>query len=61
MGLPDQAIEHEVERFKALTARFRETVTGGETQVGESEEERERVYRILVQMNEFLEEKLRQA
>lgn len=61
MPLPEQAIEHEVERFKQLTSRFRETVGGGGTSVGDSDEERERVYRILVQINEFLEEKLRQA
>lgn len=61
MGLPEQAIEHEVERFKNLTAKFRETVGGGKTRVGDSDEERERVYEILVQINEFLEEKLRQT
>ncbi|MBW3582855.1 MAG: hypothetical protein KY455_07125 [Euryarchaeota archaeon] len=61
MALPTQAIQNEMERFKRLTQEFRQRVGGDDTKVGESDEEREQVYQILVQINEFLEDKLRRA
>lgn len=61
MSLPEDAIQAETERFKKLTQEFRDRVSGGATQVGGDETERQRIYEILVSINEFLEEKLRKT
>lgn len=60
MPLTDDAIQQEVDRFRALTRQFRDRVSGGVT-VGEGDAERERVYGILVSLNEFIEDKLRET
>jgi hypothetical protein len=61
MAIPEDAIETEAERFKSLTSQFRDRFADGATGVGEDDQERQRVYEILVSINEFLEEKLRKA
>ncbi len=61
MSLPEDAIQTETERFKKLTKEFRDRVSAGGTQVGGDEQERQRIYEILVSINEFLEEKLRKT
>lgn len=61
MALPENAIQTETERFKRLTKEFRERMDAGSQGVGDNDQERQRIYEILVQINEFLEEKLRKA
>lgn len=61
MTLPEDAIQTETERFKRLTQEFRDRVNAGSAAVGENDQERQRIYEILVSINEFLEEKLRKT
>lgn len=61
MSLPTNAIQTETERFKKLTQEFRERVSSGAEAVGDNDQERQRIYEILVSINEFLEEKLRKT
>ncbi len=60
MPLTDDAIRLEVDRFRSLTKNFRDRVAEGTT-VGDEESERERIYEILVAINDFIEDKLRQT
>lgn len=61
MSVPDEAIKKEMERFRRLTEEFRQRVDKGATKVGENEPERQRVYEIVVSLNQLLEEKLRKT
>ncbi len=58
MPVPAKAIQKEAERFRRLTAAFRARVEAGETSVGDSAAERERLYEILVSVNNLIEERL---
>lgn len=60
MPIPEQAIQNEMERFRRLTQEFRGRVSGDGATIGDSDDERRRMYQILVQINEFLEDKLRE-
>lgn len=61
MPLSDDAIQKEAERFKDLTRQFRDKVSGDGTPIGGDDRERERIYEILVSINDFIEDKLRRT